>query len=424
MGFFGRLFGTDPESRLAKARKFLSRGEYNDARMELAELDHPEAEGLRAQALAGLVELNLAEAAARFQAGDGEGGREHLAMAKEFGASAAQLREARRAAREARDRRKREEAAAAAAAARAQAPEGDDPLWGLPPDDPRLRYAMLLETWPEDLRERLAALGGDFAKAVLLTEEGKGALAWQALSPFVEGEPAARYERARAAVQAGKLPAAVSDLKTFGEAVGHRRIGPVHTGIMLAQLEAQIGRGGEALSTLDGLLKTGDDLSVRGARAGLLEALGQHDQAGKEAEKLLLKAPKDQGLYRMLARTRLRAGDRMGAVVALEGGLAKTCSNPGKCGNQAFDVVAGRMLARIYLEDRIEPARTKELLGEISRANAAPPQWEDRYMAALVARNEGSVELPGMAAQLLRELPDGDPRRALVAEAFPAQLAG
>jgi transposase-like protein len=423
MGFLARLFGTDPASRLAKAEKYLERTEYNEARMELDGLEGPKAEALRAQALGGLVELNLAEAEARFNAGDGDGGREHLAMARQFGATPEQLREARRAAREARERL-RAEKAAAAAAAKAIAPEGDDPLWGLPPDDPRLRYAMLLETWPDDLRTRLAELGGDFAKAVLLTEAGKGAQAIGPLGQFVSQEPAARYERARAAVQANQLPLAVSDLKTFGDAVGHRRIGPVHTGVLLSQLEARLGRGDDALATLDALLAESDDLSVRAARAGLLEALGRHERAGKEAEKLLLKAPKDQGLYRLLARTRLRAGDRMGAAVALEGGLAKTCSNPGKCGNQPFDVVAGRMLLRIYLEDRVEPERAKELLGELARHNQAPPQWEDRYIAALVARNDGAVDLPAMAQQLLRELPAGDVRRGLVQEQFPAQLAG
>ncbi len=424
MGFLSRLFGTDADSRVARTKRFLERGEYNEARMEIDDVIHPQAAALQEEALNGLVGLNLQEASARFNAGDGDGGREHLAMAKQFGATPAQLREARREARVVRDRLRQEAEDAAAAEAEATAPEGSDPLWGLPPDDPRLRYAMLLEAWPEHLRERLAALGADFAKAVLLTEEGKGGEALMALGAFVEREPAARYERARAALQAGKLPAAVSDLQSFGDAVGHLRIGPVHTGIMLAQLQARLGRGPDALSTLDNLLAAGDDLAVRGSRAGLLESMGRHEDARKEAEKLLLVAPKDQGLYRMLARTRLRAGDRMGAVMALEGGLAKTCSNPGKCGNQAFDVVAGRMLLQVYLEDRMEPDRTKELLRDISRANQGPPQWEDRYIAALAARNDGAIGISDMAAQLLRELPAGDPRRSKVATAFPAQLAG
>ena len=40
-----------------------------------------------------------------------------------------------------RDLREAEKAAQAVKAQRPIAPEGDDPLWGLPPEDPRLRYA-------------------------------------------------------------------------------------------------------------------------------------------------------------------------------------------------------------------------------------------------------------------------------------------
>ncbi len=59
----------------------------------------------------------------------------------------------------------------------------------------------------------------------------------------------------------------------------------------------------------------------------------------------------------MLARIRVGLGKRMAAMQALEGGLNTCCSSPGKCGNQPFDVAAGRMLARLYLEDRMEPKR-------------------------------------------------------------------
>ena len=41
MGFLGKLFGTDPESKLAKARKFLDTGEFHEARWVLEGLDHP-----------------------------------------------------------------------------------------------------------------------------------------------------------------------------------------------------------------------------------------------------------------------------------------------------------------------------------------------------------------------------------------------
>ena len=95
MGFFARLFGTDPESRLAKARKFLEAGAWNDARMEVEGLDGFEAEGIRQRALRGLVELNLEEARLCLIAGDFERSKEHMDLAQQFGATADELREVR-----------------------------------------------------------------------------------------------------------------------------------------------------------------------------------------------------------------------------------------------------------------------------------------------------------------------------------------
>ena len=171
MGFFQRLLGRDPASRMDKARRFLAEGAFNDARWELEDLDHPDAAALREESRLGLVNLNLDEAAARFRSADFAGAQEHLNLAKEFGATTSQLREVRRVGREERARKQAEEAAKAEAEL---VLEGNDPLWGLPPDDPRIRYALLPEGWPDDLRERLARLGPDFARTVMLIEDGKG----------------------------------------------------------------------------------------------------------------------------------------------------------------------------------------------------------------------------------------------------------
>ena len=69
MGFFQRLLGRDPASRMDKARRFLAEGAFNDARWELEDLDHPDAAALREESRLGLVNLNLDEAAARFRRG-------------------------------------------------------------------------------------------------------------------------------------------------------------------------------------------------------------------------------------------------------------------------------------------------------------------------------------------------------------------
>ncbi len=101
MGFLARLFGTDPEGRIARARKLIERQQWGEARRELEDLDHPDAQPLLAEANDHLVSMNLDEALARIQAGEPEGAQEHLELARVFGATSDQLRAVRRAAREA-----------------------------------------------------------------------------------------------------------------------------------------------------------------------------------------------------------------------------------------------------------------------------------------------------------------------------------
>ena len=85
MSFFARLMGSDPDSRIKKARKFLDRRDFGEARFELLELDHPDATALMKQALEGLILLNLSEAEARSQMGDVDGASEHMELARASG---------------------------------------------------------------------------------------------------------------------------------------------------------------------------------------------------------------------------------------------------------------------------------------------------------------------------------------------------
>jgi len=413
-GFIARMLGRDPASRRARAERLLSEERFADARWAIEGLDGPEATALRERAQDGLVELNLVEARARFSSSDVAGGREHLELARQFGATTEQLRAVRRMARELRETAERE---AAAAQADPVEPEGDDPLWSLPPEDPRIRYALKLEGWPDDLRLRLAALGPEFAALVLSIDDGGAAAAHEALASYSEREPAVYFEQARAAMLLGQVAVMVRDLEAFAEALGHRRVAGVHTAIQLARGLVSLRRASEGLAMLDTELKRSDDLDLAAARLTLLEAIGEHAQAEKGAVGLLGRASRDMGLYHLLGRVRLAQGNRLGATQALEGGLTTCCSSPGKCGNQPFDASAGRLLARLYLEDRIEPKRTQELLRELERSVRAPG-WEDLYLAALVARNREAPDALRMARSLWSEAPAGDPRRARVAQAF------
>ena len=102
----------------------------------------------------------------------------------------------------------------------------------------------------------------------------------------------------------------------------------------------------------------------------------------------------------------------------LENGL-KQCCTPGTCGSQPLDVNALRMLAQIYLEDRQHQPRALELLSDIQRLSPTPT-WEDQYLSALAARNDGHPFSHNLSEQLLSNLSPSDPRRNLVLSAFPA----
>jgi len=420
MGWLQRVFGRSDAARIERAQHFHARGRYNDVRLELDGVDGAEAAALRDEAMGALVEMNLEESAARFRAGDPSGANEHIALAKTFGATAEQIRATRRIGREASAAAKRaaQQAAAEREAALQKDMGGDDPLWRLPPDHPRLRYAVLVESYPEALRARLVGLGGAFAEAAMLLEEGKPGEAWQAMSPFVEQDPVARYERARAAMAAGQLPSAASDLNQFGASLGHQRIGNQHTAAMLAGVLGRLRRADEALVMIEAeLVKSPEELELQAVRVGLLEALDRLEEAEAAASGLLQKAPRQMGLYRQLARIRERRGERAAAAQVLEWGLDTCCGSPGKCGNQPLDIQAVRALARLYLEDRIAPERTAELLEQIGR-NAKEPTWEDGYLAALAARNNLDPRAEAMAQQLVANLPENDPRRRVISEAF------
>lgn len=420
MGWFARMFSSSDAARIERAQRFLERKRYNDARLELEGVAGAQAEALREEALTVLVQWNLEEARARYSSGDAEGAKEHMELAKQFGATTADLQSVRRLARELREKQ-REEAAKKAAQASVIEPMGDDPIWRLPPDHPRLRYAILVESYPEALRQRLVDLGEEFAAAVMRLEEGQPRAAFEGISPFVSQDPVARYERARAALAGGQLPAVASDLQTFGAEVGHQRIGTTHTAAMLAGVLAQLGRAQEALAMLDEELGRGADLELSANRASLLEVLGRLEEAETETAALLKKAPRQMGLYRQLARIREKRGERVAAAETLEWGLNTCCSSPGKCGNQPLDIAAVRALARIYLEDRARPERSAELMEKLAR-HVEQPGWEDQYIAALHARNESSPQVEAMVGRLLDGLAAADPRRGLVERAFGASL--
>ena len=415
MGFFARLLGTDIDSKIARAQRFIETGEHHEARWILDGIDHPEAVSLLEQAHSGLVEGNLEEARARFSSGDREGAEEHLTLARTFGASSEQLRNARRSGRNSMPKPvvKKQEPVA---------PIGEDPIWSLPPDDPRLRYALMVERYPDGLRERLMAMGAGFASAALRTDNGDPAGAVDALAPFVEQDDVVRFERARAAIAVGALPAAASDLMQFGDTVGHQRIGNHHTAVMMVQTLAQLGRAEEALHRITPEIERAtvpnDQIMMRSAEAQLLFMLGRDEEADTKTSTLLREASRDMGLVKLLSRIRNRRGQRVNAMAILEDGLNRCCSAPGKCGSQPLDLEAVRMLAAMYLEDNIEPKRAAELLRDLA-THSKKRTWEDAYLDALQDRNQGHDTVHEKVHRLRDGLAPNDPRHTKLTQAFP-----
>ncbi len=409
-------FRPTEEKRIARARKFLANGEHVYALDQLEGLDGAEAATVRSEARAALVSLNCKEAVAFARAGSFSRSGEHLELASRFAdRGSSEIRAARREVRELRQAAKNAPKGLALANDPAILdPETEaDPLFSLPPDDPRVAFAMALEAYPEELRDRLIGLGADFASAVGLIESGQPALAVERLGAYVHQEPVVRYERARAAQAEGNLALAVSDLKTFGAEVGHTRIGRVDTGALLVQLLLATGRREEALENA-----VGDSLAVQGSRAMALESLGRLEEADKLAAQLVKKAPRDLGLYKIMARCRIKADKRIEAMQVLEKGLSSNC-NTGRCGSQAFDAEAGRMLAQLYLEDRLDDVRAAELVGQV-KANVRQTGPVDAYLDALTLRNAGDPAADELAGRVLRSTRAGSGLAKAVQKAFPS----
>jgi len=434
MGLFSWLTPS-PEKQIAKAQGYLDNRLYVKARDAAEGLDGDVAKEIRKAALCGLRDLNIREAIGLANALEFDRAQEHLELAESFDQGGdSKLQEARGEVRRLRTKApppKQRRAGSAGAspfggggattsegAGADEIPEPDENnLWSLPPDDPRLAVAITLETYPTELREKLLALGGKFAGILALIDKGEPGEAVERLTPYIESEPAVRYERARAARAAGKLPLAGSDLATWGQEFGHKVVGTSHTAAQLAHIYAEQGRLEDGLRVVIAQVKIEPgQKQLRGTMATLLEAVGRFSEADEVARKLVSEVPSDLGLYRLMARCRMRGGKRIEAMQVLESSLKNNCTS-GTCGSQPFDVEAGRMLARLYLEDRLDPKRAAELMTLINN-NAKEMGWFDQYLEALVERNSGKADNQALAASLLVGVDENDPRRALVDQAF------
>lgn len=442
MGLLSWLFPSD-EDRIAKGHKLLKDGAWAQARDEVIEVEGPAADEVRAQALDGLKRINLELAVACAEAGEMEASAQHMKLAASFAEkNDGEIRAARRSLREFRSKAKKEEAVAMApqsaggalgamgtqtmaqvAGGAVGGVEGDDPIFSLPPDHPRVRFALMLERYGDDVAPKLEALGEDFAKAAMTLEEGAPAAAFALFAPFTSREPLARWFRAQAALLSEKPAEAVIELQAMHrELGGPRDMAGQNSAATLAGALVQTKQSEEALVVLDAALKSAPkDLNLQVNRALVLETLGKDEEADELARRIVQQSSRVMEMYKLMARCRVRAGKRMQAMQALEAGLVTNCTS-GKCGSLPFDVQAGRELARLYLEDRLEPMRAAELVSRIQR-NVPQPGWFDGYLDALTARNAGATDMPQRVADLSANLKPGDRRLDLVHKAFARQIS-
>ena len=414
MGWFSRTFSTSIDAKIERAEYFLTRHRYNDARLELIDVDAPKARNLLKEIHNILRAMNLEIAESRFSAYEYESAQEHLELARQFGATESQLREVRKQGRKYRQEQQ-EKHRKEKEAKQVHRDIGEHFIWGLPDDDPRLRYAMRLERYPQELHKRLIDLGTGFAEATLAIEDLSPQVAFDMLTPFVDKDPVARFERMRASLGAQRPKEALADLLIFSKEVGHYDIDGIHTHALLSQLLAHNGQSEQALKEIGNSKDAHPALSM--VKAQILESQNNLEKAATEYLALIKKLPKNMDLYKHLARVKIKQNERAAASNVLESAL-NTCCKGGGCGVQAPDINLLRMLAQIYLEDRQQLARAKELLRDIQQMRKHNT-WEDQYLSALASRNEGHPFSQNIVRTLLTNLSENDPRRLLVLKAFP-----
>ncbi len=422
MGILSWFFPS-AEDRVARARRLLAEGRAADARYDLLDNDAPGAKELLAEVQNTLARLNLEEAVVRCRADDDRGVAAHLALAEEFHSGGLEeafrstrreLRELRKSRREGDIRRKEEEQARLMSVdplGMSGGPSWLDPvapgdLYDADRDEIEARLALLVENYPEDLRQNVGVLGAAFARAVLDLDEGRADLALQALVELPQDDPLVCWELSRAAHALGDPGAAARSLRHLGERLGgHRSFGSRHSGVTLAQLMAESGDVQGALRTLRSVRADAPD--VGGALfAQLLEAVGKLDDAERVLVALIKKHRGAVGLYTQLARIRLKGGHRVQAMRALEATFSVGCSTPGKCGYRPPELAIVRPLATLYYEDGIELERAAELAAQAAQL-VTEPTWEDAYLSALHARRQERPEAHDLITRLREATPAG-----------------
>lgn len=434
MGLFSWLFPSESD-QIAKGQALMERGAWADARLEVLDIASATAKSIVEAAEQQLALQNLEAAISWANAGDDERIQVHLDLANQFrkpGMDEAfrdNLRTIRdiRTGQNAEDAKRKQEQAARRETIDPMGLDGSTALLR-PPSGMNLteaehieleaRIGLLIENYPDALRDSVGELDADFANAVLALEDGNYAEALQGLLTQNDDHALVCWERARAAQALGDPRAAARSLRRFAElAGGHYTIGRNHTGVLLAQLTAESGDIESALRILRSVRKEDPDQGT-GLFAALLEATDELEDAETVLLAAVKKHPKALPLYSLLARVRLKGGHRVAAMTALERAMDQCACGTGKCGSVPMDAGIVRTLATLYFEDGMEPERAHELAGQAAGL-VQQPGFEDAYLSALAGRARQDPGVEPLVAQLYTAVPDGDPRRSLLDRHLP-----
>ena len=431
-------FFPSPADRIASARRDLDAGRAASARDRLLDLDHAEAVEVLHEAENRLASDNLTAALQYCRVGDDQRVHQHLELAAQFhhGGLDEEFRAVRRELRGIRAerdqvvQREREEKRIKQMQADPLGLTGGASLFDseVPSDlydadrmELEARVGLLIENYPERLRETLPTLGPTFTRAVLDLDDGRADKALQALMTLDDEAALVNWERARAAHALGDPAAAARAVRRFAErADGHFAMGRLHSGVFLAQLTTEAGDLAGALRTLRSVRR--DDPDVGGfLYAQLLQANGALAEAETVLAKMIKAHPRTMPLYKLLAHVRLQGGHRVAAMQVLETGLGAQCCTPGKCGYQPPDREMMRTLATLYLEDGLQIPRALELADQAA-ALTEQIAWEDAYLRALALRAQDDPDGHAVATRLHERTDESDPRRARLNQHLPLRL--
>jgi hypothetical protein len=422
MGWLSWVFPSD-EDRVEKAKKFIERGKFADARLEILEIKTPAAVEILQQAEEELARKNIEISVSWCEAGDDERARHHIEVAQNFhnGSLEEEFKEARHHMRLIRERHREEDEQKKTEREALIIALEDSPFHAKTDMTPILdelgsehadstelegRLALLIDAYPSELREQVDA---KLVKAVLDFEDGRADLALPALISLPDNNPLVCYERARAAHHLEDSAAALRSMRTFDRLTDkHYRIGNQHTGIFLTQLLLEAQKHKEAMGLLQELRETEPDLGGS-LYAQLLSAHGKHQQAEATLLPLIKKFPSQSQLYGILANVRIAAGHPVQAMRALEASLEATHCAPGKCGYQPPDLGIIRGLAILYFENDMELERAHEL-AEQAASLIKRPAWEDLYLVALAGRKRQELGIEAKIQHLWEQTQNGGVR--------------